>query len=70
MSVLINGEKMASEGLRVVENQQESVESLTREVEMLKNRLEEERAKLNDVDCKYSDVARVDNSRPSNLSKL
>lgn len=32
----------------------ESVEALTREAETLKAKLEEEKAKLNDVDSKYS----------------
>ena len=42
---------MATEVLRV-ENQQDSIDSLSREAENLKGKLEEERAKLNDVDCK------------------
>lgn len=41
---------MASEGLRV-ENP-DSIEALSREAEALKARLAEEKAKLNDVDCK------------------
>ena len=31
----------------------DSIEDLTHEVEMLKKKLEEERAKFNDVECKF-----------------
>ena len=41
---------MATEALRA-ENP-ESIEALSREAESLKTRLAEEKAKLNDVDCK------------------
>ena len=42
--------KMATEALRA-ENP-DSIEALSREAEALKARLAEEKAKLNDVDCK------------------
>ena len=43
--------KMATEALRA-ENP-DSIEALSREAETLKARLVEEKAKLNDVDCKF-----------------
>ena len=43
---------MATEALRV-DNQQDSIEALAREAESLKQKLIEEKAKLNDTDCKY-----------------
>jgi len=43
---------MATEALRP-DPVQDSVEALSREAEQLKSKLEDERAKLNDVDCKY-----------------
>ena len=42
---------MATEALRP-DPVQDSVEALSREAEQLKSKLEDERAKLNDVDCK------------------
>lgn len=51
--VVVKISKMATEALRV-DSQQESYEALSREAETLKQKLIEERAKLNDVDCKYS----------------
>ena len=45
-------EKMATEVLKLDDQQQTSLESLSREAEELKTKLEEERARLNDVDCK------------------
>ena len=41
--------KMASDGGLKVDNPNESIDSLSKEVENLKTRLEEERKKLNDV---------------------
>ena len=43
---------MATEALRV-DSQQDSIEALSREAESLKMKLIEEKAKLNDTDCKY-----------------
>ncbi len=43
---------MATEALRV-DSQQDSVDALSREAETLKQRLTDEKAKLNDTDCKY-----------------
>ena len=43
---------MATEALKP-DDQQNSLEALSREAEELKTKLEEERARLNDVDCKY-----------------
>ena len=42
---------MATEALKP-DDQQSSLEALSREAEELKSKLEEERARLNDVDCK------------------
>ena len=42
---------MATEALRP-EAPSDSIEGLSREAEQLKSKLDEERAKLNDVDCK------------------
>ncbi len=44
---------MATDAVRIDVPQPESVEQLAREAEQLKNKLAEEKAKLNDVDCKY-----------------
>ena len=52
---------MATEALRA-ENP-ESIEALSREAESLKNRLAEEKAKLNDVDCKWASVQKSLESR-------
>lgn len=43
-------EKMAAMTERIVN---ESIDDLVREAEALKSRLEEERAKFNDMECKY-----------------
>ncbi len=43
---------MATDAVRIDVPQPESVEQLAREAELLKNKLTEEKAKLNDVDCK------------------
>ncbi len=44
---------MATDAVQINVPQLESVEQLAREAESLKNKLLEEKAKLNDVDCKY-----------------
>ena len=45
---------MATDAVRIDVPQPESVEQLAREAELLKNKLTEEKAKLNDVDCKFN----------------
>ena len=47
---------MATDAVRIDVPQPESVEQLAREADLLKNKLAEERAKLNDVDCKSVDL--------------
>ena len=49
---------MATEGLRV-DNQQDSIDALSREAETLKKKLAEEKAKLCDVDRKYIGLAPI-----------
>ncbi|CAH1796547.1 unnamed protein product [Owenia fusiformis] len=57
---------MATEALRVAENQQDSIEALSREAELLKTKLEEEKAKLNDVDLAVV-AQRLENVPPLNI---
>ena len=45
---------MATDAVRIDVPQPESIEQLAREAELLKNKLTEEKAKLNDVDCKFN----------------
>ena len=49
---------MATDAVRIDVPQPESVEQLAREADLLKNKLAEERAKLNDVDCKSVNLYR------------